>query len=435
MKNLRYICEKAYWSFLGLVRSPVPIGKYYGMEGAFYTLILIFAHNNNNLYLTRMGASSMELGLLVSLPALVGLLTLLPLTLLTDHLPNKRQVVSLSVLSLSLIYVLAGVVGLSGEGNIPLLLGLFALANLPMSMFNTSWQSFFSDAVSPGLRNDVYTYRTQMNMFVSMIFPLLVGLFLTLASGRQKIAVHQVYYFLTFLLAVGIILTLRKIPSVQGKREKKINRKIFFDSIRDLFSEKNFRGFLFVSVLIHGAWSLDWSLAYQSQLLYIKMSEVEMNILAVMSAGVQFIALRYWSRLIKKKGVKFVLVLGSLGFVFMAIPMLLGLFIPGIPGKIIYFITQSIGSAPFSAFQLSALQCLLEDLPKKGRKSLYLAFYNTILLFTNSIMPYMGVFLYNQFGESRSAMRIMYTLLLALRLIALFATWMRWKRSPRFQEA
>jgi len=435
MGKLRHASSKIYWMARGLFHSTFPSGSFFGIEGALYTLILIFAHNNNNLYATRLGATSMELGLLASLPPFVGFLTLIPASILTDRVPNKRPVVSGAVIFLSIIYLCMGLIGFMDGGQIPILLGLLALANLPMSLYNSSWQSFFSDTTIQEQRNDIFTFRTRMTMVVSMAFPLVVGSILTMSQGRTKITVHQIYYFMTLLFAAGIVVALKKIPASMGDKQPNITWKIFKGSVSSLFAEKTFRGFLVVAILIYMSWSMDWSIVFQSQFTYLGLSEVQMNIVATLSAITQFLALAIWSRLVKKKGPRFVLFIGAVGFVGGAIPMLLGLFIPGNIGKTLYLCLQCFGACAFSAFNLSVLQCLLEALPKEGRKSIHIAMYNTMLLASNIVMPFLGVFIYNRLGESRTSMQIAYSLVFVLRIVASFAAWKRWKNGKKQFEA
>ena len=435
MRWCRRISSQIYWGIAGVFRCEVSAGKMFGIEGALYTLILILAHNNNNLYATRLGATATQLGLIASLTPLVGLLTLIPLSVLTDRFPNKRIVVSTSVVGLSAVYIVAAMMGFFPGGSIYMVIPVLALANLPMSMYNNSWQAFFSESINTFERNTVFTYRTRMNMMISIVVPLLTGALLTAAEGVMKIRIHQTYYLMTALMAAGIVLALRRIPVSVGETHEPMNLSVLRESARSMFGSKTTRRFIFVGGLVYASWSMDWSIAFQAQFRHLNMTEVQMNLTGVISAISQFLCLGLWSRLVRKKGPRFVYFLGSIGFVTMALPLYIGLMTTGAAGRWIFMIGHCVGSAPFSAFNLTALQCLLDALPTRGKRSLHLAFYNTILLTINVVMPYLGVFLYTRLGESTDSMRVAYLIMVAFRVLTAAAAMMYWKSKKPANEA
>ena len=92
-----------------------------------------------------------------------------------------------------------------------------------------------------------------------------------------------------------------------------------------------------------------------------------------------------------------------------------------------YFIFQSIGSSAFSAFQFSLLMCLLEVIPPIN-KTLSIALYSSLILVSNIIMPYLGVFIYNVLGENREAMTAAIGVVALLRIVAATMAFIRWYR-------
>ena len=397
----------------------------FAIEGMIYALILTFAHNNNNLYASRLGASATELSLISSLPPIVGLFALIPFAILTDRLRNKKPVVMISILSLGFIYVLCGTIAFLPESRVGVLIALLVIANIPMSLYNSSWQAFFSDVVTPGDRNSVYSFRTQMGTSVSIVVPLIAGVILTIASGTGKIMIHQVYYILAFPLAFLQVYFLRGIQGGYMNEATRIGWKDVRLSARSLLRNRHFLGFLAVALLVYCGWEMDWSLYFLAQFRYLHLNETGMSLIAVFCAVTQFAAIPLWTRIAKRRGVRFLFVLGALGFALCSLTLIISLLLPPVLGILVYFVFLSIGSATYSAFQISLIQCLLEAIPEKNR-TLSIAVFNSIILISNIVMPFLGVAMYRGLGENKSAMILTLCVVASLRFIATLAAAFRW---------
>lgn len=419
----RRAADKKYRSF----RTDHQLSRLLAAEGILYTLIITLAHNNNNLYASRLGASSSDLGLIASLPPIVGILTLIPFAIITDRLHNKKPMVILSAFGLGFLYILVGMVAFMDANRLPALIALLVLVNLPMSLYNSSWQAFFSDACEPSDRNLVYTHRTRMNTAVGVAIPIITGAILTAASGSGKILVHQIYYWLAFPLAVGQILVLKKITGGSSAEVSHYQLSDLKESAKILFRNKKFLGFLSVALLVYCGWEMDWSLYFVAQFKFLPLNETQMSIITVLGSAAQFLMLGTWSRLIQKKGVRFVFVIGAAGFFVSGIVLIISLLLPSPFRMPFYYIFQSIASSAFSAFQLSLLQCLLESIPGKNR-ALSISIYNTIILITNVIMPYLGIYIYNLLGQSIRAMIITFGIISLIRINSTTAAFVRWFR-------
>ncbi|GEM_PF-579187 len=419
--------QKVRINAMQTMRGDSRLARLFAIEGVLYSIIITMCHNNNNLYASRLGATSRELGLIASLPPLVGLACLIPFAIITDRMKNKRNMVIFATLLLGSMYVIVGSIAFWAGNAVWVLILMLVMVNFPMSLYNSSWQSFFSDVAMPDQRNNIYAHRTRMNTAVGIVFPLIFGGILTLVSGSGKILVHQVYYFLALPLAFGQVMLLKRVPYSGAGDIPQYSLKDFFITTRTLFTNRSFLGFLVVALLVYAGWQMDWSIYFQAQFYYLKLNELQLSLIAVLCAGTQFIMLGTWSRLGATKGVKFVFFIGAAGFAFCCLSMFFALLMPLKPGVWTYFIFQSIGSSAFSAFQFSLLLCLLEVIPPIN-KTLSIALYSSLILVSNIIMPYLGVFIYNVLGENREAMTAAIGVVAVVRIVAATLAFIRWYR-------
>lgn len=406
--------------------SNLRLAKIFAAEGVLFSLIITICNNNNNLFAARLGADSYQLGLMSSLPPIVGLIFMIPFAIITDRLRNKRNMVIIAALGLGVTYALVGCVAFLNTSRILPLIIMLIIVNFPMTLYNSTWQSFFSDVVPPEDRNEVYAHRTRMNTAVGIVFPLLFGAILTAATGTGKIAVHQVYYFFALPFSLGQMLLLRKVHSDVDHASPKLKMSVLRQTAKSLFKNRHFRGFLAVALMVYMGWQMDWSLYFQAQLNYLHMNESQMSLIVVLCAITQFIMLGYWSRLASTKGVRFVFIIGAGGFAFCCLSVVISLLLPPPFNIWFYYVFLSTGSAAFSAFQLSTLLCLLEVIPPQY-KTLSIALYSTFILLSNIIMPFFGVFIYNAFGGDRQAMIITMLIVSMIRIVATAAAFIRWR--------
>ncbi len=112
-------------------------------------------------FLTRLGASSYEIGLLTSMPALTGLILAIPMG---QFLQNQRKVVpwfSLARLGVIMSYALTGLLAflLQGQPLITGILAIWALATIPQTLLNISFSVVMNAVAGPNHRYDLMTRR------------------------------------------------------------------------------------------------------------------------------------------------------------------------------------------------------------------------------------------------------------------------------------
>jgi MFS family permease len=396
------------------------------LEGMLITLVNNLIGLNNNLFATRLGASDYELSLVMTLPQLVGMLVLIPGGILTDRLVNKRSMVIAAISSLAVFYVMIGFVPALGTYSLGAFLLLLAISTGPMTIYNVSWQAYFSDVVTIEARNHILTSRTALTFLIGIIIPFGSGALLASAGTTgEKIMIHQAYFFIGAILLLIQIFVLKKIKSDQVHSPSGIAVKHLKSTIIELFHNKKFLGFVVVAMFFYMTWHLDWTLYFIGQVKYLKMNEAWLSYVSIGNAVIQFLTLGFWSRFNMKRGVRFGMIFGSLGLATFPVSMIIATSVPLPQGKMIFVIFNTCSSFAMAIIALNVLQCLLEVLPEKN-KTLNISIYTMMVTISNAVMPIVGVAVYTRLGADLVALQTVFWIIFGLRIIASGLWAMRW---------
>jgi MFS family permease len=396
------------------------------IEGTLITLINYLIGYNNNLFATRLGANDYQLSLVTTLPQLVGMLVLIPGGILTDRMKNKRSMVVIALSALTVCYIMIGFVPMLGSNRLIAFLLVLALSTGPMTIYTASWQAYFSDVVPIEERNKILTSRTAFTFLMGIIIPLGSGALLASATSvDDKIKIHQVYFWLAGILLLTQIFVLLRIKGKQGSTTQKIRLMDLKFVFHDLIQNKKFLGFIFVALYFYVTWHVDWTIYFISQVNYLKLNEAWLSYISIGNALMQFITLRFWSRMNVKRGVRFGIIFGSLGLVGHSLAMIIATSVPLPQGKIIFLILYTLASFAMPTIMLNILQCLLQVIPERN-KTLNISIYTVLVTLSNAFMPLVGVSIYNRLGSNLQALHTIFWALVVLRLIAVVLWTLRW---------
>lgn len=153
-------------------------------------------------FLTRLGATSFEVGLLTSMPALTGLLLAIPMG---QFLQNQRKIVpwfSTARLGVITCYALTGLITffLADQTAIIGILAIWALATIPQTMLSITFSVVMNGVAGPHHRFELMTRRWSTMGFTTAITVLLIGQVLELISFPVN---YQIVFI--FLSVGGLI--------------------------------------------------------------------------------------------------------------------------------------------------------------------------------------------------------------------------------------
>ena len=147
----------------------------FGIEGFLLQYAVSLYTLANNLYATNLGATDTQIGLVQMVPNMVAGICMIPVGFLANRTKTSRTVPFVLALFLSAAYFAYGSVPLFGEHRMTAFFVFLGMTVGGIALYNAQWQTFFGDAVEPGLRNSVFTFRSRCLFFVGIVVPLLCG--------------------------------------------------------------------------------------------------------------------------------------------------------------------------------------------------------------------------------------------------------------------
>lgn len=436
MKNLANYMKREFISKAldSLSASKNRLILLFTIEGILITLINNLINNNNNILVTRMGASDFEVSLVITLPQLVGMLVLIPGGIITDRMANKRTMVIAALAGLGITYGLLGFVPMLPAYQLNTFLALLAISTGPMTVYMVAWQAFFSDVVDIETRNSVLTARTGFTFLIGIIVPLGSGALLAAANTiDHKILIHQIFFWVAAAFIVLQILVLKKIQSNPVQNPSKFRFIDLKTALLELLHNRKFLSFIGVALFFYLTWHIDWTLYFIGQVDYLGFNEVWLSYTSIGGAIVQFLTIGFWSKMNKKRGVRFSIIFGSLGLSLFPLTMILSTNLPVTYGKPTFILLNSISNFAMATTILNIVQCLLQVIPEKN-KTLNISIYTVLVTLSNAFMPLIGVSIYTAFGADKKALHHVFWIIFFLRIIAasLWALrYIRFKNEPK----
>lgn len=396
------------------------------LEGMLITLVNNLVGNNNNFFATRLGANELQLSFLTTLPQLVGLLVLIPGGVLTDRMKNKRSMIMISLLILTLFYTLIGFVPMLKTNQFTAFLILFAASVGPMTIYNVSWQAFFSDMVNAEKQNHIMTYRTALTFVIGIIIPFISGSLLALANTNDsKIRIHQIYFWISAALLMLQIFVLKQIKGNPSTSSAIPEASHFKNVFSELLHNKKFLGFVGVAIFFYATWHIDWTLYFIGEVNYLKLDEAWLGYINIGSTLMQFLTIGFWSRMNQKYGVRYGIIFGNLGLAFCPICMIVATSLPLPQGKYVFLIMNTLAHIAFATVNLNILQCLLQVIPTKN-KTLSISLYTILVTLSNAFMPMFGVMIYTKLGGNLIGLQTTFLMIFILRIVSTVFWFFRW---------
>jgi MFS family permease len=348
-----------------------------------------------------LGATNQQIGLIVSLPSIIGMLALIPGAIWLNNVQSKKNFAVISTLLTRLLFSLILFVPFLGSPYAAwALVILIALLNFPGALSGLSWQSMIGDLVPEKRRGEFFSSRNRYNTIAAMAVTFGTGVFLQ-QFDKNNAFPYQVLFVAAFLFAVLEIYYLHKHKEPERLEEKNTNEKSRKLSL-NVYKHKPFLTFVISALMFSFSAQMAWSLFSIYQIKEANATALWLSLFSVTNQLAQIISIKWWANAADRRGNSFVLFIAATG---MATAPALTIF----STNLVYLTLINLWIGLFvSGTNLLLFNQLLKASPETDRTN-YIANYNFLLSIVGFIAPQVGVFLLNGFGMNA-----------AMNIIALF---------------
>ena len=356
---------------------------YFITNGILFTLVINLYKPFAQKFLYRLGGGETHVSLYNSLPGLIALFGIIPGVMYMCKAVSKKKTLSgIFLFSRLFILLYAFVPFLPGNLQPITFVIITALMNFPEAVSATALQSVTADVFGERERAWAITSKNRYTTFANFLSLIFLSQILNIfgKTNEKTIIIYQVFFVLAFIVGLVEILTFRRLKETTQEPQTCID---FKQSIKEIFSNKTYLGFLACSLTFHFGWQMGWPLFGIYQIGYLMADETWLTILSVTSSIVMFFSFAYWGRVIEKKGNNYAAAYATMGMA--ATPVLYvlshNLWVLTASGLIMGFFTAGTTTV--------LLSFLLEVSPEKNR-IMYVAVHATLTNVTLFIAPLIG---------------------------------------------
>lgn len=188
-----------------------------------------------NIYASRCGATSEQIGLLTALPALLALFVSLPAGRWVRGVPARRVTMAGAFFSRILLAVYVFLPGvLPVDRQYPAILLLVVAASIPMTFLMIGWNQFFMEAIPSEWRAMVMGARGAVGSVLALLVTLISGQILTrmvFPRGYQVVFLIGFFGMIMTVLQMARIHPVETVPAAPLVVEKSAPARKFFPSM------------------------------------------------------------------------------------------------------------------------------------------------------------------------------------------------------------
>lgn len=354
------------------------------INGVASTIVMSMSNNYFALFaIGVLGATNYQIGLISSLPQIVGMLAMILGTVIMSRLQEKKRFTGLSIF-FTRIFLLAMffVIYLPEEYRAWTFVLLIGFMNLPGSFAMLSWQSFIGDLISDSRRSGFFSERNRVLTIAGMVTTLLIGIGLQWFDKANPLP-YQILFILAFLFGMMEIFYLNR--HVEPKKDNVTDKKrVSFGW--DAYQHKPFIYFLICGLFFNFAWQLAWPLFNIYNIKVAHMTGFWISIITVANQVGQIISFKWWGRMADKHSNAKMLAITAVG-------MASAPFLTILSTNMYYLTFVNFTSGLFVSGTVLLLFNQLLEVTREQNRGSFIAQYNILLAIIGFIAPQVGVYL------------------------------------------
>jgi len=339
------------------------------------------------IYAIKLGANDFQVSLLNSLPALMVVISVIPVTYLINKLEDVHKFSYVTLYIARTFYFLLALAPFFRKDIQPwIVVLLVGLMNLPSVTVGMCWQSFMSELIPQEYRSKVFADRNFWTTIVGTIVVLLTGWLLDIIKFPWS---YQIVFTVAFIFGLIEAYYFSRFHVV--KREKK-EVSNFAQAFKNMFESKKFIYFNATSFLYYFVWMMAWPIFTIYKVNYLHANNAWMSIFTIVSSIGSIIAFYRWADLSNRKGNGYAVALSALliGFIPLMWATAKNLYV----GAVFDF----FGGIAVGGYNMLLLNWLLELLPPGSEKMTYIGVFTFITQIAAFVSPVVGMWLYTKMG-------------------------------------
>ncbi|PLR94179.1 MFS transporter [Bacillus sp. T33-2] len=357
------------------------------VNGVASTVVLNMSNNYFALFaIGVLGATNYQVGLISSLPQIIGLAAIIICSVIMGRLNEKKRFTGYSILFTRLFLIgMFFVVFLPYEYRAWVFVLLVGFMNLPGSFANLSWQSFIGDLIPDNRRSGFFSERNKALTIAGMIATLAVGLCLQMFDKSNPVP-YQMLFAVAFIFGLievyylnRHIETKKELPA--QKRKSTVNWSVY--------RYKPFLYFIICGLFFNFAWQMAWPLFSIYQIKFAHATGFWISIFTVANQVAQIVSFKWWGRMADKYSNAKMLAVCGVGMATAPVLTILS-------ANMIYLTFVNLITGVFVSGTVLLLFNQLLEVTKEENRGSYIAQYNILLAFVGFVAPQFGVYLLEQ---------------------------------------
>ncbi|RHW38056.1 MFS transporter [Neobacillus notoginsengisoli] len=341
--------------------------------------------------LSVLGASNQQMGLITSLPSIIGMIALIPGAYWLNRAKSKKNFTVLTTFATRFMFMLILFIPFLKLSFAPwILVFLIAALNFPGALSGLSWQTLIGDLIPENRRGAFFSTRNQWMTAAAMAVTFMTGFYLQ-QYNKTDAYPYQILLAAGFLFALVEVYYLYRHNDVKKENVTKVAEPAKRKFSMEVFRHKPFLAFIVCAVLFNIGAQMAWSLFSIYHIREAQATALWFSFFSVTNQLAQIISVKWWAKAADKHGNTMVLFVAAAGMATAPILTMLST-------NLYYLTALNLWIGLFvSGTNLLLFNQLLKATPEVNR-STYLANYQFILSIIGFIAPQFGVYLLSQFG-------------------------------------